>query len=581
MSDPRAAIVPAPAAARATDVAIELLAEMGQDFAGSRSIGETLRRALHRIVDHLDAAGGALFLLEDDGRTLLCTASVGATNIEGIRVPVDRGIVGRSVRSGRGELVGDVRTDPEFFQAVDERTGFVTRSILSAPMSVRDERLGAIELVNKRGEDPHFTPEDLRILEAMAASAALAIVNARLAAALVEQERVRRELELAAEIQRSLLPTPPRAGFPVVGINVPADVVSGDFYDFFELADGRILFNLGDVAGKGMNAALLMAKTASLFRCLGKTVHRPGALLARIDAEIAETATRGMFVTMVAGILNPATGEICFANAGHEPPLLHRDNGTFQAFPADHPPLGIAEGSADTPLPEATVHLDGGTFYVVSDGVTEGLTVGGAPLGVEGLQDILREAGRLPPAERLTAVTSVLTAGPRPLHDDATVLAVVGGSAVTRPRSGSAAGRREPASEELVRVSVPSCADRLRLLRQVVALSATQSGCCQEAADELVLAVDEACQNIIRHAYHGDPTGQIELSVHHQGRDLIVLLRDYAPPVDVSRIKPRDLGDLRPGGLGTHLIRALTNRAEFLPTPPGGGTLLKLVKRIR
>ena len=115
---------------------------------------------------------------------------------------------------------------------------------------------------------------------ALSASAALAILNARMAEALVEQERIARELELAAEIQRSLLPEPGGHDFPVAGINYAARTVSGDFYDFFPLDDGRICFNLGDVSGKGMNAALLMAKTSSLYHCLGKTVHDPGRRLA-------------------------------------------------------------------------------------------------------------------------------------------------------------------------------------------------------------------------------------------------------------------------------------------------------------
>ena len=85
--------------------------------------------------------------------------------------------------------------------------------------------------------------------------------------------------------------------------------MSGDFYDFFELADGRIYFGLGDVSGKGMDAALLMSKTASLFRCLGKTIHEPNILLATINRELCETAIHGMFVTMVCGLLDPATGK--------------------------------------------------------------------------------------------------------------------------------------------------------------------------------------------------------------------------------------------------------------------------------
>ena len=250
---------------------LELLADMGRDFATSLDLEGTLRRALVRITDYLDASGGALFLLDEDGAILRCEACVGESEITGLTLKSDQGIVGRSVRTNAGEVVRNARDDPAFDSSVDAETGVITRSILCAPLSVKDERIGAIELINKRTRegsgDGLFDEADLNLLEILSSSAALAILNARMAAALVEQERMRRELELAAEIQRNLLPDPPGDDFPVLGINIPARTVSGDFYDYFPLDDGRIAFCLGDVSGKGMNAALLMAKTASLFRC--------------------------------------------------------------------------------------------------------------------------------------------------------------------------------------------------------------------------------------------------------------------------------------------------------------------------
>ena len=133
--------------------------------------------------------------------------------------------------------------------------------------------LGALEVINKRKGDGLFDEADKRFLQVLAGLVSLAVHNAQMTGALVEQERMRRELDLAREIQRNLLPEQPAADFPVHGLNLSALEVSGDFYDFFTLADGRIAWGLGDVSGKGMNAAMLMAKTSSLFRCLGKTVH--------------------------------------------------------------------------------------------------------------------------------------------------------------------------------------------------------------------------------------------------------------------------------------------------------------------
>ncbi|MEK9671904.1 MAG: SpoIIE family protein phosphatase [Rhodospirillaceae bacterium] len=318
--------------ARRFQANLELLADMSRDFAASTDLDGALLKAVGLITDSVDAEGGALFLLDNAGEKLRCYACVGATEITGLVINADQGIVGRSAQNDLGEIVSDVSKDPNFFGGVDEKTGYTTKSILCAPLTVKGERLGAIELINKRGGDGLFNNDDLHFLEALSASAALANLNKRQADALLEQERLKRELELAREIQNSLLPPALKGGL-IAGSNTPARGVSGNFYDFFELEDGRICFTLGDVSGKSMNAALLIAKTASLFRCLGKSILSTGRLLAHINREICETAHRGMFVTITGGVYDPRTGTIRIANAGHEPPLLMTAAGEiFQTF---------------------------------------------------------------------------------------------------------------------------------------------------------------------------------------------------------------------------------------------------------
>ena len=197
---------------------LELIARMSQDFASSLDIDATLRKALARITHHVGAEGGALFLLDQKGTELVCHASEGPVDVTGLRLKITDGIVGRSVRRNTSEIVRDVLDDPNFDGRIDQKTGFATHSILCAPLSVQDRCLGAIELVNKKGGDGLFDAPDLYLLQAMASSAALALLNARLAGDLVKQERARRELELAAEIQRSLLPRQKPSPFPVVGV---------------------------------------------------------------------------------------------------------------------------------------------------------------------------------------------------------------------------------------------------------------------------------------------------------------------------------------------------------------------------
>ncbi|KAA3630484.1 MAG: HDOD domain-containing protein [Proteobacteria bacterium] len=229
-----------------------------------------------------------------------------------------------------------------------------------------------------------------------------------------------REIEMAREIQRSLLP-PPLDDALIVGVNVPARDLSGDFYDFFRLPDGKIFFNLGDVSGKGMNAALLMAKTTSLFRCLGKRIHDPAQLLTQINDEICETTIRGMFVTMIAGLYDPSRGTIRIANAGHPPALLFRGTKLRQSFGAQAPPLGIVPGMD---FPAGEVSLDGGTLVIVSDGITEAKRIDGQALGVKGLVEMITTSESQAPRDRVERIVQQLRATPEALHDDMTILMV-------------------------------------------------------------------------------------------------------------------------------------------------------------
>jgi sigma-B regulation protein RsbU (phosphoserine phosphatase) len=122
--------------------------------------------------------------------------------------------------------------------------------------------------------------------------------------------------------------------------------------------------------------------------------------------------------------------------------------------------------------------------------------------------------------------------------------------------------------------------DELCRMRDAVRTCVEANGCSETPTADIVLVIDEACQNIIRHAYKGDPDGEIELQIDREGDHLVFELLDRAPPIDPEKVKGRDLDDVRPGGLGTHFIRELMDRADFLPRPEGAGNLLRMTKRI-
>lgn len=422
---------------------LALVAEMTRGFAGSGDFDAMVREGLRWVTRHMRAEASSLFLLEPtddpDAPEMVCHACTGPVDVTGLRLPWGKGIVGRCIDLNAPQMVRDVRGDPDYGGAqVEKETGFVTRSILVAPLTVGTDRLGAVEIINKLAEPGDedsflpasgttlFTGQDRELLVAVTGAAALAISNMRLAARLVEQERFKRELELAAEIQRGLLPPPAGAASPIHGLNLPVREVSGDFFDIVPLADGRVWATVADVAGKGMNAALLMAKTSSLFRCLCKDAPAPGPLLARISDELCETSSHGMFVTMVAILYDPATGEAVIANAGHEPLVWHdpRD-GSFRDLPAGGPPLGIAPGLfGEDGCPESRVTLETGqALYVFTDGLTEAADDTGRMLGGEGARALIAGAAALPVGERPAAIVAGALEG-RCQRDDLTVLVI-------------------------------------------------------------------------------------------------------------------------------------------------------------
>jgi sigma-B regulation protein RsbU (phosphoserine phosphatase) len=575
-------VTPPPLSAAEVKDHLSLIADMTLVFSASHSFDAVAKSALERIAKYVGAEASSFFMLDDNSQTLVCTACYGPVDITGLRLPSTAGIVGRCVQTQEAGIVRDVRKDADFGALVDAKTGFVTKSILVAPLTVGKERLGAIEVINKNVGDNLFSPNDLALLHTLSRAAALAIHNLRLTDKLVEQERERHELELAAEIQRDLLPPAMSKDFPIHGINVPARAVSGDFYDILQRPDGRIWFNIADVSGKGMNAALLMAKTSSLFRCLAKSAEHPGQLLNAINNELCETNSHGMFVTMVGGLFDPSTGIVRLTNAGHEPPLLFdimRES--FMSIPADAPPLGIATGIAGPEgYPVVDVDLKGGSLYVFTDGLTEATTFGGGMLGIDGCRALIRDHAEESPDLRLKHIAGAVKLPGKPLRDDLTLLVVEDTGIRTEPPKPP--GVEFDANTGIImRVRVPAHADRLKLIRTATTQAAAYCSCDQNWTLDLVMAVDEACQNIIRHAYEGvEGAGDIVVDFARDGDSLSVFLMDFAPPVDIAKIKSRDINEVRPGGLGVHLIKSVTDDARFLPPPPGVGNLFKLTKRL-
>lgn len=539
------------------------VAEITQSFAASLNIQQTLQHAIQQLLVYMDAEAASIFLLENHDRELVCRECAGPVNITGLRLKADQGIVGKTVVSRTCQLVRDVSQDPNFTRSVDKNTGFVTKSILCAPLLIQGGCIGALELINRKNPEDLFDQQDQHMLMALASAAALAIHNATLATAMIEQERMHKELELAREIQLALLPQSPGEDFPVAGVNYPAYEMSGDFYDFFRRGDGRIYFNLADVSGKGMNSALLMTKASSLLRHLARTIHDPGELLARVNDELCETVTHGMFITIVSGFIDPENGVITFSNAGHHPLLYHHRDGRFEEIPAQAPPLCIHSAMS---FPVTTVSMQGGSLYMYTDGVTESRDEHNRPLEVTGLIELIESNPRLGAAKRLDNIIARIRRPGVIQRDDITLMVIDCTPKVIK--------------EYLHRQNFRARPDQLIQIRTQVRRAAELCGCEADLTDRLVLAVNEACMNVIQHAYGGDPTGEITLEILNNDNKLLFRVEDYAPPIDLDSVRPRNLDDIRGGGLGTHFIREIMDDIKMGHLEGGVGNYLEMTKII-
>jgi len=370
------------------------------------------------------------------------------------------------------------------------------------------------------------------------------------------------ELEMAAEIQRSLLPDEKQACFPVYGVNIPAQELSGDFFDYFMLEDGSIYFNLGDVSGKGVTASLLMAKTSSLFHCLGKREHDLSRLMEQINAEICETTVRGMFVTMVAGKYNPRSGQVQIVNAGNPPVLFLQEDGKIKKIDAVTAPLGIVPDSA---FPVVEFNLGKGHLLMYSDGVTEGYAADGNELGMHGLVKVIKQQLGNTPREQLNAIVDIFRHTETRQRDDITVMVVEHSGQVV---------------EHLLKYEFTAEPAELQLMRQQVRQVLIGKNCKKACVDRLILAVNEAAMNIIQHAYNFDSSGNIWIEIMHKDNELQFKLTDFACAIDRSCVKSRDLNDIRPGGLGVHFINEIMDDVKFLDECENAGNILIMRKKL-
>ena len=389
------------------NVDLEIITKLNQEFALSLDLNDTLKTALQVIVARINAQAANIFLINEKKRKFQCIASLHQDYLDEYELDLKDGVMGKAVEQRKCVRVGNVKKDvreiAEFYFDLDNKTNFTTFSVLCSPLIAANECIGVIHCLNKKTNDKLFIEDDRKLLETLSAPAALAIRNAKMAQEMIEKNKIQKEVEIVGEIQKSLLSKNKKENFPIAGINIPAKVVSGDFYNFSDLGNGMYGFGVADVSGKGIKSSLLMSKASSLYRCLSKTDFSASNLLIQLNNEICETISRGMFVTMLVGIYDSNKKELLLSNAGHEPPLIFSKEGSFSSFTEAGPPLGIMPNTKYT---EHKISFSESSMYIFTDGITEIKNPKGEMLGSEGFQNYIKKHQSKPNSERLNIIVS-------------------------------------------------------------------------------------------------------------------------------------------------------------------------------
>lgn len=424
---------------------------------------------------------------------------------------------------------------------------------LVVPLISQGDLIGTLNL-GKRLSDQPYSSDDRKLLAGLAAQVAPAVRLAQLVqeqeAEAKERERIEQELRVAALIQQTLLPKdlPSPRGWSIDAYYRPARAVGGDFYDFFPMADGRLAIIVGDVTDKGVPAALVMATTRSTLRSAAQRMSDPGKILADANEVLHAEIPPAMFITCIVAILEPATGALSFANAGHNLPYVRTDTGVVE-LRATGMPLGLMPGMT---YDVSTARLaPGEEMLLTSDGIVESHGPDGSMFGFERLMKLVGavdHGGRL-----MHAVLEELSRFCGPDHeqeDDVTMVSV---------RRTSSAEEAAAAFDGTATRSFPSEAGTERQIMEYVADVAARFGMSGAQMERLKTAVSEAAMNAIEHGNGSDPDERVGVSVERTERAVRVRIDDLGAGPDVEAGETPDIeakldGVQSPRGWGLYLI---------------------------
>jgi sigma-B regulation protein RsbU (phosphoserine phosphatase) len=403
------------------EVKLRAMIEIAQNLGRALSLDEVLDKLLDSVFK--------IFLQADRGFVILRSSPEGVLIPKAVKhrrpdsedqIRVSRTIVNQVMKTQEAVLSADAASDARF-DTSQSIADLRIRSMMCAPL-VNSEgiSLGVIQIDTKDSRH-RFQKEDLDVLASIASQAAIAVDNAQLHETSLKQQAIQRDLELAHKVQRGLLPAAPPClcGYHFFDFYEPANQVGGDYYDYVELSNNRLAVVLGDVSGKGVSAALLMAKLSGEVRYCLASEPTPAAAVSRINASFSRSGWQDRFVTFVLAVLDGNSHELTLVNAGHMAPLLRHSRGVVEEIGDEVAglPLGV---DADYQYEQYTRSIAPGDFLALfTDGISEAMNPNGELYGLSRLRTQLAQpATTIDTLGRQILDDVKLFVGGRPQSDD-------------------------------------------------------------------------------------------------------------------------------------------------------------------
>ena len=405
---------------------LSTLIEVNGLISSSLNLDQILENVMTISKQVMNADASSLMLIDEKTNELVYEVALGTVGEklkQEFRLKMGQGIAGTVAQEGKPLLLEDAYTHPKFYRGHDEATGYRTKSMITVPLKVRERITGVAQVINRLDGKP-FDTDDLELFIALCSMAAIAIENAKMHRSLMEKQRLVKDMEFARTIQESFLPqkAPEVQRYRFSAHYTPALEVGGDFYDFIHLDENLTGIVIGDVSGKGVSAALYMAKLGSDMRTLAFTEQSPVVALAKLNDLLAERSRRGMFATLLYIELDSRSGKLTISNAGHLPPIIKKADGSLMTLAnAGGAPLGMLPGMK---FSQETARLERGeTVILYTDGIVEAMNAKEELYGYARFEALLKKSPPDPDMIKTAIIEDVNRfTGLSPQHDDMTLV---------------------------------------------------------------------------------------------------------------------------------------------------------------